>query len=60
MNYSFLVEEAFIASKKSYAPYSHYHVGACVLLKNGQMIHGTNIENAAHRLSICAERNAVY
>ena len=60
MDYSFLVEEAFKASKKSYAPYSHYHVGACVLLKNGQMIQGTNIENAAYGSSMCAERNAVY
>ena len=60
MDYSFLVEEAFKASKKSYVPYSHYHVGACVLLKNGKMIHGTNIENAAYGSSMCAERNAVY
>lgn len=60
MDYQKLVNEAFIASEKAYAPYSHFHVGACIFLKNGQMIHGTNIENAAYGSSMCAERNAIY
>ena len=60
MDYQKLVNEAFIASEKAYAPYSHFRVGACLLLKNGQMIHGTNVENAAYGSSMCAERNAVY
>jgi len=60
IDYQKLVDEAFIASQKAYAPYSHYHVGACVLLKDGKMLHGTNIENAAYGSSMCAERNAIY
>lgn len=60
IDYQKLIDEAFVASEKAYAPYSHFHVGACLLLKNGQMIHGTNIENAAYGSSMCAERNAVY
>ena len=60
MDYQKLVDEAFVAREKAYCPYSHFAVGACVLLKNGQMIHGMNIENAAYGSSMCAERNAVY
>lgn len=60
MDYQKLVDEAFIASEKAYVPYSHFRVGACLLLKNGQMIHGTNIENAAYGSTMCAERNAIY
>ena len=48
MDYQKLVDEAFEASKNAYVPYSHFRVGACLLLKNGQRIYGTNIENAAY------------
>ena len=44
----------------AYAPYSHFKVGACVLLKNGEMIGGCNVENASYGLCICAERNALF
>ena len=44
----------------AYAPYSHFKVGACVLLKNGEMIGGCNVENASFGLCICAERNALF
>ena len=47
MDYQELVDEAFKASQNAYVPYSHFRVGACLLLKNGQKIYGTNIENAA-------------
>ncbi|MCD8027959.1 MAG: cytidine deaminase [Erysipelotrichaceae bacterium] len=60
MNYQELVNEAFVASQNAYTPYSHFAVGACVLLKNGQMIHGCNIENAAYGSTMCAERNAIF
>lgn len=59
-DYDFLVEEAFKALENAYAPYSNYQVGACVLLKDGTLIHGANIENASYGGTSCAERNAVF
>jgi len=60
MDYQLLVDQAFAAAKYAYVPYSHFPVGACVLLKDGTLIQGTNIENAAYGSTMCAERNAVY
>ncbi|MCD7951085.1 MAG: cytidine deaminase [Erysipelotrichaceae bacterium] len=60
MDYQDLVNEAFEASKNAFIPYSKFPVGACVLLKNGQTIHGCNIENAAFGSTMCAERNAIF
>ena len=60
MDYKYLCNEAFKASENSYSPYSNFKVGACLLLKNGELIYGTNIENAAYGSSMCAERNAIY
>ncbi|MCD7894475.1 MAG: cytidine deaminase [Erysipelotrichaceae bacterium] len=60
MNYQDLVNEAFAASQNAYTPYSHFAVGACVLLKNGKTVHGCNIENAAYGSTMCAERNAIF
>lgn len=48
------------ALKSAYAPYSQFNVGAAVLLKNGQIIIGSNQENAASPSGLCAERVAVY
>lgn len=59
-NYDFLVEEAFKAMDNAYAPYSNYYVGACVLLNNGELIHGANVENASYGATSCAERNALF
>lgn len=42
----------------SYAPYSHFHVGAVLLAKNGTYYTGCNIENAAYTPTNCAERTA--
>ena len=44
----------------SYVPYSHFHVGAALLAKNGTYYTGCNIENAAYGPSNCAERTAIF
>jgi cytidine deaminase len=48
------------AMKHAYAPYSHFQVGAAILLKDGRIFTGCNVENSSYGLSICAERNAVF
>jgi cytidine deaminase len=55
-----LIQKAIAATDGSYAPYSHFHVGAAVLLKNGEMVMGCNQENAAFPAGICAERTALF
>jgi cytidine deaminase len=54
-----LVERAESASKNAYAPYSDYLVGAVLLLKDGRVYEGVNVENAAYPLGVCAERTAI-
>ena len=44
----------------SYVPYSHFHVGAALLAKNGTYYTGGNIENAAYTPTNCAERTAFF
>jgi len=55
-----LIKEAKEITKNSYAPYSHFHVGAALLLANGEIITGTNQENAAYPSGLCAERVALF
>ena len=55
-----LVDAARAAVEGSYAPYSNFHVGAAVLLDNGEIVKGANQENAATPSSLCAERTAAY
>ena len=55
-----LVYQAIEAREMSYSPYSKFAVGAALLTKNDEVYLGTNIENAAFGLSMCAERNALY
>ena len=55
-----LVEEAIEALKGSYAPYSHFNVGAAVRLKGGVIVRGANQENAAFPSGLCAERTAMF
>jgi len=43
----------------AYAPYSKFHVGAAILLENGKMLGGSNQENAAYPMCLCAERVAL-
>jgi cytidine deaminase len=51
-----LVNEARKVTANSYAPYSNFNVGAAAKLANGKTITGTNQENAAYPVGICAER----
>jgi len=52
-------EAAKEQSKFSYSPYSNYKVSASILLKNGDIVSGMNIENSSYSLTICAERCAL-
>jgi len=54
-----LVERAEAAAHRAYAPYSNYLVGAVVLTRDGTVIEGVNVENAAYPLGVCAERTAL-
>jgi cytidine deaminase len=54
-----LLKEAARARTFAYCPYSNFHVGAAVLLKNGKIYSGCNFENAAFGNTICAERSAI-
>ncbi len=51
-----LLREAREVTKQAYAPYSKFHVGAAALLSNGEVLTGTNQENASYPVGICAER----
>jgi cytidine deaminase len=55
-----LIERAQQSAKNAYAPYSKFHVGAAVLLKNGEIITSNNQENAAYPSGLCAERVALF
>lgn len=55
-----LIEAAKEATKRSYAPYSHFNVGAAVLLEDGTIVSGANQENAAYPSGLCAERTALF
>ncbi len=55
-----LVEKAKKETEKAYAPYSNFKVGVAVLLKNGEIILGSNQENAAYPSGLCAERTAIF
>src|SRR5277367_389640 len=55
-----LLKLAAQANKKAYAPYSKFHVGAAILLSDGCIFTGCNVENASYGLTICAERNAIF
>jgi cytidine deaminase len=55
-----LVRAAKLMLQKSYSPYSHFRIGAAILTREGEIFAGTNIENAAYGLSMCAERVALF
>ena len=54
-----LYERAVAVAQRAYAPYSSYLVGAAVLLRDGRVVEGVNVENAAYPLGICAEKSAL-
>ena len=55
-----LLEAAIAAVDGSYAPYSHFNVGAAVRLADGTVVKGANQENAAYPSGLCAERTAMF
>jgi len=59
-NIQTLMQQAIEIRKKAYAPYSHFRVGAAILLDNGKIVLGSNQENAAYPSGLCAERVAIF
>jgi cytidine deaminase len=51
-----LLTLADAVAARAYAPYSNFHVGCAVLARDGRVIEGVNVENAAYPLGVCAER----
>jgi cytidine deaminase len=47
------------AAENSYSPYSHFRVGAALLLEDGTIVTGCNVENCSYRLTSCAEQAAI-
>jgi len=59
-NIASLMEQAMEAREKAYAPYSKFLVGAAIALENGEVVTGSNQENASYPSGLCAERTAIY
>lgn len=55
-----LIQKALDNISHAYAPYSHFHVSAAVLMSDGRIYTGVNVENASYPVGICAERNAIF
>ncbi len=55
-----LLDAAKEATKRSYVPYSQFHVGAALRLDDGRIVSGSNQENCAYPSGICAERTALF
>jgi cytidine deaminase len=55
-----VIRGALEAARNAYAPYSGFHVGAALLLDNGELVTGNNQENAAYPDGLCAERVAMF
>lgn len=56
---AWLLKEAREVTAHAYAPYSHFQVGAVIRLANGEIVAGTNQENASFPIGLCAERVAL-
>jgi cytidine deaminase len=59
MDWEPLIAAAAAAQRRAYAPYSHFLVGAALLMEDGSIHAAANVENCIPALSICAERNAM-
>ncbi len=55
-----LVDAAKAMTRTSYVPYSRFHVGAAILMANGEIVTGSNQENAAYPSGTCAERTTCF
>ena len=55
-----LASAAIEAMNSAYAPYSRFNVGAAVMFEDGEIIKGSNQENAAYPSGLCAERTALF
>ncbi|ULQ59672.1 cytidine deaminase [Brucepastera parasyntrophica] len=60
IDYEKLFNEALRAASLAYAPYSRFRVGAALLLENGDIITGVNVENRSFGVTNCAERSALF
>ena len=58
--YQMLINKAKEQVLNAYAPYSCFHVGAAVLLENGEIVTGSNQENSAYPSGLCAERVTMF
>ena len=54
-----LLAAADAVAERAYAPYSSFDVGCAVLTRDGTIVEGVNVENAAYPLGICAEKTAL-
>jgi cytidine deaminase len=54
-----LLERADAVAGRAYAPYSNFFVGAAARARDGRVFEGTNVENAAYPLGVCAEKTAL-
>lgn len=55
-----LLRAAKKAMRHAHAPYSKFRVGAAILLTNGKILSGCNVENASYGMTNCAERTAIF
>jgi cytidine deaminase len=55
-----LLQSANKVMKHAHAPYSKFRVGAAILLSNGKIFSGCNVENASYGMTNCAERTAIF
>jgi cytidine deaminase len=55
-----LVAAATKVMKNAHAPYSNFRVGSAILLSNGKIFRGCNVENASYGMTNCAERTAIF